>query len=468
MNYIKVFMLLKISTLFASPDVYNLIEITKVALEKNQQITDDQLYEAAKLAYKIEEYKDANSFLRYLVRELDNDQYKDELNLWVKKTKEVEILTGRYSDDPEEKDNIIFELEELRYSTDFYKNCDLVEESIPDLIDGNNVLEFENCAYIEYNIGKIFMLEENYSEALKFYNLASLLNPVNRDYANSLNSVVTKIIKDGDEYCDFKDYSTCIETYLSALENMSENNSNYQPLLYKISRAYYYDKQEEQALQYLKMRVDINIDALELEDVQDEFIDEKDFNALYLMGECYRKLGNPDNAIKSYSCALNAKENPKAYYKRGTVYFSIDNLDEAAINYEEAIYLKENYHQAYESLGILYQSLNDEDSAIENFKLALKYDPRNYQCWFRLSSLYNDVGEKYNDNEMYQLAKECAEECLMIKRSYLAAYFEIGRAEYGLGRKFAAITNFEKARNDSQYRKISDSKIKDIQKELSE
>ena len=163
MNYIKVFMLLNISTLFASPDVYNLIEITKTALEKNQQITDDQLYEAAKLAYKIEEYKDANSFLRYLVRELDNDQYKDELNLWVKKTKEVEILTGRYSDDPEEKDNIIFELEELRYSTEFYKNCDLVEESIPDLIDGNNVLEFENCAYIEYNIGKIFMLEENYS-----------------------------------------------------------------------------------------------------------------------------------------------------------------------------------------------------------------------------------------------------------------------------------------------------------------
>ena len=87
MNYIKVFMLLNISTLFASPDVYNLIEITKAALEKNQQITDDQLYEAAKLAYKIEEYKDANSFLRYLVRELDNDQYKDELNLWVKKTK---------------------------------------------------------------------------------------------------------------------------------------------------------------------------------------------------------------------------------------------------------------------------------------------------------------------------------------------------------------------------------------------
>ena len=81
-------MLLNISTLFASSDVYNLIEITKGALEKNQQITDDQLYQAAKSAYKIEEYKDANSFLRYLVRELDNDQYKDELNLWVKKTKE--------------------------------------------------------------------------------------------------------------------------------------------------------------------------------------------------------------------------------------------------------------------------------------------------------------------------------------------------------------------------------------------
>ena len=468
MKYIKISMLLSISMLFANSDIYNLIEKTKATLEQNQEISKDELYQAAISAYSIEEYKDANSFLRYLVRELDNEEYKNDLNLWVKRTKEIEILTGRYLDDPGEKDNIIFELEELRYSYDFYRNCDLVEETIPDLLANENILEFENCAYIEYNIGKIHYFEEDYSEALKYYNLASLLNPVNRSYANSLNSVVSKIIKDADEYCDFKDYGTCIEIYLSALENMGENNSNYQSLLYKISRAYYYDKEEEQALKYLKKRVDINIETLSLSNIEDEYFDEKDFKALYLMGECYRKLGDPDNAIKSYTCALNAKEDAKAYYKRGTVYFSIENYDKAAFNYEEAIYLKENYHQAYESLGILFKSQNDDDSAIENFKLALEYDPRNYGCWFRLSNAYNDIGDKYNDKTMYQLAKECAEECLMIKRSYLAAYFEIGRAEYGLGRKFAAITNFEKARNDSQYRKIADSEIKNIQKELSE
>ncbi len=461
-------MLLYISTLFSSSDIYDLIEKTKVALEKNQEISEDQLYRAATLAYSIEEYNHAEDFLRYLVRELENNEYKDEFNLLLKKTKEVEILTDRYSNDPAEKDNIIFELEELRYTTDFYNNCDLVEESIPDLLLGENILEFENCAYIEYNIGKIFRFEENYSEALKYYTLASLLIPDNRSYANSLNSAVSMIIKDADEYCDFGDYGSCIEIYLSALENMTENNSNYLPLLYKISRAYYYDKEEEKALEYLKKRININFETIQLSDIQDEYFDEKDFNALYLMGECYSKLGSPDNAIKSYTCALNAKEDAKAYYKIGKAYSSIENFDAAAINYEEAIYLKENYHQAYESLGILFQSQNDDDSAIENFKIALEYDPRNYQCWFRLSSLYNDVGKKYNDKEMYQLAKECAEECLMIKRSYLAAYFEIGRAEYGLGRKFAAITNFEKARNDSQYRKIADSEIKKIQKELSE
>ncbi len=468
MKNIKILILLYISTLFSSSDIYDLIERTNVALDNNQEISEDQLYQAATLAYSIEEYNDAKDFLRYLVRELKNEEYGNELNLWIKRTKEIDILTSRYLDDSGEKDNIIFELEELRYSYDFYGNCDLVEETIPDLLANENILEFENCAFIEYNIGKIFMKEEDYSEALKYYNLASLLNPDNRSYANSLNSVVSKIIKDADEYCDFKDYSTCIEIYLSALENMGENNSNYRSLLYKISRAYYYDKDEEQALKYLKKRVDINIETLLLSNIEDEYFDEEDFKALYLMGECYRKLGDPDNAIKSYTCALNAKEDAKAYYKRGTVYFSIEKYDKAAFNYEEAIYLKENYHQAYESLGILFKSQKDDDSAIENFKLALEYDPRNYGCWFRLSKAYNDIGDKYNDKTMYQLAKECAEECLLIKRSYLAAYFEIGRAEYGLDRKFAAITNYEKARNDSQYRKIADSEIKDIQKELSE
>ena len=79
MKYIKISMLLSISMLFANSDIYNLIEKTKATLEQNQEISKDELYQAAISAYSIEEYKDANSFLRYLVHELDNEEYKNDL-----------------------------------------------------------------------------------------------------------------------------------------------------------------------------------------------------------------------------------------------------------------------------------------------------------------------------------------------------------------------------------------------------
>ena len=461
------FILLVFSALFANSDIYNLIEQTNKAIKTKQEISALNLYEAAKSAYSIEEYSDAISFMRYIRTELDTDDYVDEMNDWVRMTKEIEILTNRYENDSSEKDSVILELEELRNTYDYYKNCDLVEENIEELKSGENYTEYVNCAYIEYNIGKVLMKEEDYSEALKYYSLSNLLNPGNQSYQKSLNSVLSYYIKEASDYIDFKDYASAIDNYLTALEYMSIDNSNYYPLLYKISQAYYYDKEEDEALLYLKKLVDIDIEKLSLRDIEDEYPDEDDYNALYLMGECYRKLENYDNAIKSYTCALNAKDDARAYYKRGKIYYEINNYEDAINDFEDAIYLKENYHQVYESLGMLYIDQDDNKSAVENLQLAVDYSPRNFQCWHRLSRLYNDMSTEYKDTEYSELAKECAEECLLIKRSYAPAYFEIGRAERALDNPFSAIANFEKARKSSQYRKSADAEIKEIQEELS-
>ena len=459
MIYNKGLIFLYFSSLFASVEFYNIIDEANKSIKTNQEISIDQLYEAAKSAYAIEEYSDAVSFLRYINDELDSDDYDDERNNWVRMIKEVEILTGRYKNDSSERDSVILELEQLRSNIDYYKNCDLIQENIELILAGDDNTDYENCAYIEYNIGKVLFQEEDYSEALKYYKLSSILNPYNKSYQKSLNSVLSYYIKEAGDYVDFKDYGTAIENYLTALEYMPEGNSNYSALLYKISQAYYYDKEEDQALIYLKQLIDFDIEQMELKDIEDEYPDETDYNALYLMGECYRKLESYDNAIKSYTCALNAKDSAQAYYKRGRVYAAMYSYEEAITDYEEAIYLKDNYHQAYESLGIVYQTLEDSRKAIENYQLSVEYNPRNYQCWARLARLYNDI----NKNKE---AKECAEECLLIKRSYAGAYFEIGRAEKALGNPFPAIANFEKAQKNSKYRKSAEAEIKAIKEEL--
>jgi len=452
MIYKRIIFFLCFSSLFANAESYSLIEKTDNMLKTGQDLSVEEIYEAAKSAYAIEEYSYAISFLRYINDELDLDDYDDERNNWIRMIKEVEVLTGRYKNDSAEKDNVIMELEELRYNFKYFKNCDFVQENIEEILAGTDFIEYENCAYIEYNIGKILFKEEEYSEALLYYKLSTSLSPYNRSYQSSLNSVLSYYIKEAGDYADFKDYGTAIENYLTALEYMSEDNANYEPLLYKISQAYYYDKQEEEALIYLSKLVDN----------ESEYFDPEDYNALYLMGECYRKLESYENAITSYDNALYAvgDESAQAFYKLGRVHAAMYKYALAIEYYQEAVFLKSDYYQAYESLGIAYQSIENTRKAIENYKLSLEYKPRNYQCWARLARLYNDT-------QKYEKAKQCAEECLLYKRNYAGAYFEIGRAEKALGNPFVAIANFEKAQKNSKYRKSSEAEIKAIQAELS-
>ena len=453
MVYKKILFFMLTGFLCSNSDAYEAIQETQKAIKSGVEISAESLYLSAKSAYMIEEYAIAISFLRHINDELYVDEYEEERNKWVRMVKEVELLTDRYKNDPSELNSVLLDLEQLRSNAEYYENCSLVQGNFEKILEGEDSNEYKNCAYIEYNIGKIYFKEEDYSKALKYYKLSNSLSPDNKGYQNSLNSVLSYYIKEAGDYVDFKDYGTAVENYLKALEYMSQDNANYNALLYKIAQAYYYDKENEEALIYLKMLIDI-----EDEDVE---FGQKDYNALYLMGECYRKIEAYDQAIKSYELALEVDdESAKAYYKLGRVYASKYEYEEAIENYEYAIYYNEKYHQAYESLGIVYQTLENPRKAIENYKLSVANDPRNFQCLARLARMHNDMGK-------YEEARAYAEECLLIKRNYAGAYFEIGRAEKALGNPFDAITYFEKAQKNSKYRRSSQAEIKEIKEELS-
>ena len=440
---------LYVTILFGGLDSYQIIEDAEVALNSNQEKNIDYFYNAAQTAYNVEEYDKAIAFLRHINNTFDTDQYDEEKNRWIRMGKEVEILTNRYKNDASEKDDVISELKELSLNMEYYKNCNLIELNFDKILEGSDTTDYQNCAFIEYQIGKIFSKEEEYDKALKHYKVSSKLNPYKKEYQNSLNSVFSYYITEGGDYAKFNDYGSAVENYLIALKYMPMDNSMYMPLLYRIAQAYYYDKEESQSLVYLDQLISIESEDYEY------------YKTLYLMGECYRKMQDYDSAIEKYNEALEEEDNAQAYYKLGRVYAALDQYDDAIYNYEYAIYYKENYHQAYESLGIIYQNLGKIKKAIENYKKSISYNPKNVQCLERLAVLHNNEGE-------HETAKLYAEECLVYKRSYAGAYYEIGRAEKSLGNLFAAMTNFEKAKKSSKYRKSAEAEIELIKKQLSD
>ena len=80
MIYKGIIFFLCFSSLFANAESYSLIEKTDNMLKTGQDLSVEEIYEAAKSAYAIEEYSYAISFLRYINDELDLDYYDDERN----------------------------------------------------------------------------------------------------------------------------------------------------------------------------------------------------------------------------------------------------------------------------------------------------------------------------------------------------------------------------------------------------
>lgn len=116
------------------------------------------------------------------------------------------------------------------------------------------------------------------------------------------------------------------------------------------------------------------------------------------MGECYFKLNDFVNAIKSYSEAIDLNSNNKdAYVQRGLAKFNMTKYDEATRDYTAAMKLSPKHLQTYKYLGDVYLKKHDYTNAIATYQAALslsKSDRIPVDEIF-LAELYNKSGESY-------------------------------------------------------------------------
>ena len=108
--------------------------------------------------------------------------------------------------------------------------------------------------------------------------------------------------------------------------------------------------------------------------IGDTLIDEKDtMNLTIVYAEALAATGNPRKALNLLDKKLaSTPDDYYLYQTKGNVYYLMEKLDSALINYEIVIEMKPTYARAYIFEGEIYELVGDKDRAIANYLAAAK------------------------------------------------------------------------------------------------
>ena len=372
-------------------------------IEKNPESA--QIYAlASEVSLKLDRLEDSNKFMKLAIEnDPKNDVFRSE---WEK----IEQL------------NLSLKSAKKTFDSGY------VEESINEY---NNLISiYPNQGIIHYTLGLIYKSIDNYNLAIYQYNLAVKSNPFEEKYTKAILVISQTMAKKGDTDYRRREYQSAIDYYKKAIEY----SPTYSLALFKLARTYYKAGDLANASIYLKKNIQIDYNQEQ---------------SHKMLGDIARRNGNIEKAITYYNNAVNINNNySKAYYSLGSTLIKKGDNENAHLALDTATKLDSTYSKAFGALGLVEQNLENYESAILNYKKAAEIDPKGYDYHYRLASVLNLTND-------YEEAKKSAKESINIKRNYAPAFYELGVAEKALGNKVAAISAFEKAQKDKNWRKLA-------------
>ena len=183
-------------------------------------------------------------------------------------------------------------------------------------------------------------------------------------------------------------------------------------------------------------------------------IDPSNEQAYSAMGSLYNSIGKYNEAIEAYKKAVDLNQTRyTTIYNLGLVYSQIKDFKNAINTFRMATQVKPDYYKAFISLGVAYMENGQIDQAIMAFESALGIKGDLDEAHYRLAVAFNKAGQ-------YQDALKSAQEALKTTRRYRAAVsFEAGYASKNLGNRDQALSFFEEAGKDRQWRASAEYEI---------
>ncbi|OGU72162.1 MAG: hypothetical protein A2V93_08695 [Ignavibacteria bacterium RBG_16_34_14] len=188
---------------------------------------------------------------------------------------------------------------------------------------------------------------------------------------------------------------------------------------------------------------------------------EKDFRIYYQKGAAYRKAGNLDSAKTAIEESIKLKPDFEGSYNAlGSVYFSMKNYQEAAVNFEKVLQMstdttlkssiKENLAVAYTMLG--NEAINNKNNtkAVEHLQKAV--ENKNYdKAYLLLAKVYSELGD-------FDKTLAASDSALKFKSTISEGgpYYYMGLAYKGKADLKKAKEMFNKAKGDAAYKKAAE------------
>ena len=170
---------------------------------------------------------------------------------------------------------------------------------------------------------------------------------------------------------------------------------------------------------------------------------EREFDRQIADGDLAVATDRPFQAIEAYSGAISRNpESVLAHIKRGSVYYTQNQLDAALRDLRRAIQLDSSAARAIELLGDVYVGLGRGDRAIEQYESFVEIDDRYPRVLYKL-------GLARYRNGRIQTALEPLQQALAIDPSLGEAYYVLGLIQRDLDQLPAARKSLEEAASRS-------------------
>jgi TolA-binding protein len=318
---------------------------------------------------------------------------------------------------------------------------------------------------VNFYIAESYYGKQNYSEALKEYNLVDVNNPQvgglalygkaycnfsTQHYAESaaqFKDFVNKFPNDqraldarmrlADSYYGSKNFAAASRVYKDIF-NIDKNSLNNPYAYYQYAQALFKAGSSNEAI-------------LEFSNLQQKFPDsEYADKSLYVVGWIYFKEGNYRTAIKSYRHVLSVYPNstlgPLIFYSIGDSYFNMSKYDSAITSYKKVLSDYPNSNNVYDAVNGLQYAYVAKGQPQKAIDFIDEYVSKNPNSSFA-DEIFYKKGEIYYSEMKYAEAENSYKQYITNYpngSSISDAYYWIGKCEENLKQNNEALVSFKK------------------------
>jgi len=268
--------------------------------------------------------------------------------------------------------------------------------------------EYTDAQKLYYSRGIIELWQENWADALTYFQKATAKNPQRTDAWLNI----------GYCYGNLGRHQDAVESYKQAIRIKPD----FAEAHYNLGNAYYELGRYQDAIEAYKQAIRTKLDYAE---------------AYYNLGVSCGELGRYQEAIEAYKQAIRIKPDlAEAHSNLGVAYGELGRYQEAIEAYKQAIRIKPDYTEAHYGLGLSYSELGRHEKAIEAYKQAIRIKTDYTDAYCNLSAAYANLGR-------YTEAIEPLKQAIRIKPDDAEAHFKLGACYLIIGDKGSALEEYK-------------------------